>query len=167
MSVRNLMSEFSEDVIRAFVQKNADYYITKWKLMAATDSKVSWNWPAFLFGGFWMLYRKMYLYFFILLFVSFIVGIIPFLSLILGLALWIGLGVFGNYLYAKFTYEKLMKLKLIHKDEESLKLAASQAGGTSVLAVAIALAIFIGLYILAIIAIIALGGATPTGYEEW
>jgi hypothetical protein len=162
------MEEFSEDVIRAFVQKNADYYITKWKIMAATDSKVSWNWPAFLFGGFWMLYRKMYLYFFILLFVGLIVGFIPFINFIASLAMWIGLGVFGNYLYAKFTYDKLMKLKLMHKDEESLKLAASQAGGTSVLAVVIAVIIIFGLNILFLaLLMLASGGAAPTGYEEW
>jgi hypothetical protein len=32
--VKKLMEEFGEEVIRSLVQKNADYYIARWRLMA-------------------------------------------------------------------------------------------------------------------------------------
>lgn len=63
MIIQKLLNEFDEDVIRAFVQKNADYYLNKWKLMAGTNSITSWNWASFSFLGFWMGYRKMYFYY--------------------------------------------------------------------------------------------------------
>ncbi len=48
MVVKKLLDEFNEDIIKAFVQKNSDYYLTKWKIMANSGSKISWNWASFL-----------------------------------------------------------------------------------------------------------------------
>ena len=31
----------------------------KFEEINITGNKISWNWPAFLFTGWWMLYRKM------------------------------------------------------------------------------------------------------------
>jgi hypothetical protein len=159
MVIKKLLEEFDEDIIVAFVQKNADYYLTKWKLMAGLNKKISWNWPAFLFGGFWLLYRKMYLYFFILLLVGSL-SAIPVIGMFISLAIFIGLGLFGNYLYGKFTYEKLTKLKITaNGDKETLRQLAFQKGGTSVTAVIIAGAIYILLIIMLIM--------SAKSYEQW
>ena len=129
--IKKLLNEFSEDVIRLFVQKNADYYIAKWKKMAAKDSKVSWNWAAFLVGALWMGYRKMYLYAFIYMLLM-LTTYIPILGFILALVYWIGIGVLANYIYGKFTYEKLKKLKEESSSEEEFKNKVAAAGGVSV-----------------------------------
>jgi len=167
LSIKKLINEFDEEIIRAFVQKNADYYITKWKLMAITDSKISWNWPAFLFGGFWLLYRKMYLYFFILFFISMLTAI-PIIGMVISIALWVGLGMYGNFLYGKFTYEKLVQLKLITSDKEQLKLLASKKGGTSVLAVIIGIVILLLFLLFGVYALsIGTGMTNGSGLEGW
>ena len=44
-----------------FILKNTDYYISKFEELKITGSKISWNWSAFFFTGYWMLYRKMYI----------------------------------------------------------------------------------------------------------
>ena len=56
-----------EEDVRAFVGPNADYYLQAW---AAADPNggrqaLRWNWPAFFLNVIWMLYRKMYKYFWI------------------------------------------------------------------------------------------------------
>ena len=54
MVVNKLLNEFSEDVLRAYIQENSDYYLTKWKEMSQRNVKTSWNWAAFFLGGWWM-----------------------------------------------------------------------------------------------------------------
>ena len=136
MVIKKLLDEFDEEIIKAYVQKNSEYYLLKWRLMAETYSKTSWNWAAFLLGGWWMVYRKMYLYTFLLLLSSLITWI-PILGWIVGLAIWIGIGLFGNYIYGQHVYKKLKELSLIAKNEEELRTLALQKGGTSVIAVII------------------------------
>ncbi len=49
----------SQDV-SAFVGLKATYYVPRFQRMARNNSSASWNWAAFIFGPFWLLYRKMY-----------------------------------------------------------------------------------------------------------
>jgi hypothetical protein len=59
----------------------------------------SWNWPAFLFGGFWLLYRKMYLYvFFDLIFFLFTFSDSTH-NLYYDITSQLVLGIFGNSIY--------------------------------------------------------------------
>ncbi|RMD47584.1 MAG: DUF2628 domain-containing protein, partial [Aquificota bacterium] len=103
MFPKKLLEEFDEGIIRNFVQKNADYYLQKWKLMAIKTSKISWNWSAFSFGVLWLAYRKMYLYAFFLFITSIIASVKPLLNFLSFIVFWIGLGMFGNYIYAMYT----------------------------------------------------------------
>lgn len=43
-----------------YIKRNVDTYLEKFKKMHRNNTKISWNWCAFLFGGTWFLYRKMY-----------------------------------------------------------------------------------------------------------
>ncbi|WP_457639226.1 DUF2628 domain-containing protein [Persephonella sp.] len=149
MEIKRLMEEFDEAVIRSFVQKNADYYLTKWKIMASGGSKVSWNWAAFLLTGPWMGYRKMYFYAFIFLVLN-LLSYIPLLGLIVWLALWIGIGMLGNYLYGKYTYNKLLELKVKFPDEEAFKMAVVKEGGTSVAGVFLVFLMALGISFVAL-----------------
>src|SRR6266568_1355784 len=48
---------------RAFVGKNADYYLRNFSKFTVTGTESfapTWNWSAFGFTFVWMLYRKMY-----------------------------------------------------------------------------------------------------------
>ncbi|RUM60913.1 MAG: DUF2628 domain-containing protein [Persephonella sp.] len=148
MITKQLLEEFDEETIKSFVQKNSDYYLIKWKLMAETGSKISWNWPAFFFGIYWMVYRKMYVYALIILIIGLLLSLIPLINIIAGLVVWIGFGMFGNYVYAMHTYKKLKELSLISSNPEDLKKLALQKGGTSVLAVFILIGIFLAIEII-------------------
>ncbi|GIP52743.1 zinc ribbon domain-containing protein [Paenibacillus vini] len=64
-------TEPTEEDFALFVGKKADEYLSIW------NQDRRWNWPAFLFGGYWMLYRGMYLYLLLYLIVmSFMVNIV-------------------------------------------------------------------------------------------
>ncbi len=162
MIVKKLLEEFDEEIIRLYVQSNADYYLAKWKLMSASGSKISWNWPAFFFSANWLGYRKMYLYAFIYILLN-IGTLVPLLGLLLWIVLWVGLGLYGNYLYAKKTYEDLLKLRASYSDENVFKQMVVKKGGTSVLGV-IAV-ILMGILVYGIL--LAIGIAVTGGYNNY
>lgn len=50
----------------AYVGKNSEYYTERFRKFRQTEEDefaLTWNWPAFLFPAFWMLYRKLYAWF--------------------------------------------------------------------------------------------------------
>jgi hypothetical protein len=146
MKVKKLIEEFDENTIRNFVQINPDYYLEKWKTMASTGSKVSWNWASFLGTILWLGYRKMYFFAFISIL---LVSISAFKSLgilrsLLPLGIWIGVGIFGNYLYGRYTYNKLLKLKIAFSDENIFKEQSTKSGGTTVGGIFIAILMVLG-----------------------
>ena len=59
--------------VEAFIGKNADYYMEKFKKHRDKQLFMSLNWPALLFGAPWFFFRKMYLYGTIFLVVNLIV----------------------------------------------------------------------------------------------
>lgn len=146
-------SETDQDLM-LFLQKNEFFYIGKFNTMAASNGKVSWNWPAFLAGFFWMIYRKMYLfaaaYFGISLVLSAIK--IPFI----GIILMVCSGLFGNLLY-KNTVDKHMSIarSMPEPGRRSYILAK---GGTNLAAALIILGIFVLLMIIAVIVIVSVMG---------
>ncbi len=160
MIVKKLLEEFDEETIRLFVQKNADYYIAKWKIMAASGSKISWNWSAFFFTSLWFGYRKMFLYAFLYLLLN-VLSVVPLYGFFLWLALWVGVGMFGNYLYAKKTYEKLFVLRQAYPEEQDFKSTVAKEGGTSIFGIIVVIVIAIAIYVSLIIFVSAFFG---TGY---
>ena len=55
------VSSLSEAEIRAFVGRNAGYYLRKWPVGADDRGPArGFNWAAFLLNAFWISYRKMY-----------------------------------------------------------------------------------------------------------
>lgn len=59
----------AEDMV-AFVGSNSSYYLPRFSRMSRNGSFASWNWAAFLFTPYWLLYRKNYLSGGIVLFLS-------------------------------------------------------------------------------------------------
>ncbi|MDP3936024.1 MAG: DUF2628 domain-containing protein [Alphaproteobacteria bacterium] len=67
------------------------------------NQRVNWNWIAFLFSPIWMLYRRLYAAYILLMTVSFILSYSPTAVLLLGLVINIGVGVLGDSLYIYFV----------------------------------------------------------------
>ncbi|MDL2123804.1 MAG: DUF2628 domain-containing protein [Deltaproteobacteria bacterium] len=108
-------------------EKNRIYYQTKFAQFdkKGPGIKASWNWPAFLVGGVWALYRKMYGWFFLLLGVAFISNILekagaPGLSAIVFIIPWIAFAIFANSLYQKNLTKKIAEAKMTIDDENKL-----------------------------------------------
>lgn len=56
------MDNPTEQELRAFVGRKADYYLSRWQdALDGTGGGFRFNFLAFLFGGLWLGYRKMYL----------------------------------------------------------------------------------------------------------
>ena len=56
----------------SYIGPNSAYYLPRFYRMSRNGSRTSWNWPAFLFTPYWLLYRKNYLSGGIVLFLSII-----------------------------------------------------------------------------------------------
>ena len=87
----------------AYVRDKVDYYMDRFSKMQMTGDKVSWNWAAFFFTSYWLIYRKMYKPFAIVAALE--IFLIPAAAELiepigaLTFVLNILIGLFGNYLY--------------------------------------------------------------------
>ncbi len=159
-----------EDLLAAFLgPKNAQYYEQRFRRFEEQNSVVSWNWPAFFFGFFWLLYRKMWLFAVLYLFVLPIVQSVLLVALIaiLGsdagttlyfliwfLTSYIALPMFANWLYYRHAQGKLQKAATMSASPDQQALQLARTGGTSSVALVVLpllLVFFVG--ILAAIAI--------------
>jgi len=113
-----------EDFI-AFIGNNAGYYLHEFKKfnIAGRDSfSLTWNWPAFLAGFGWLLYRKMYVW----ALIAFVSMLIPYL----GLVSWIAVGAIANYLYYQHAKRKILEVRELHQSVE-ISVVLSQIGGVN------------------------------------
>jgi hypothetical protein len=137
-------------------EKNRAYYESKFDQFdrKLANYQISWNWPAFFFGGIWALYRKMYWWFFIacivnIFFISFYKAVskgdwfqlvtVFFFSECVNIAF----AIFANSLYQKNLRKKITKAKAAINDEDRLLEHLRHIGGvhTWVIWVCIALPI--------------------------
>ena len=107
------------DDYSAVIQKKAKFYKKTFKDMDEGERKTSWNWSAFLFPGYWTLYRKMYGFGFIFVVIQLLSMMLsiccqfaepdevpemlafPYLTLCIGLPLSILCGALANWFYKK------------------------------------------------------------------
>ncbi|WP_457640580.1 DUF2628 domain-containing protein [Persephonella sp.] len=131
------MENITKEEMEAFIGKKAEYYLNKFEKFEKGNA-VSWNWAAFFFGVLWMFYRKMYLYGLIAFFLIMIINIFlevakinPVISIGISLWLWIGFGMFGNYIYYIFVKNNISKLKAQYPDKEKLIEVLKKKGGVN------------------------------------
>ena len=155
---------------RAIGPKNTEYYLRQRERIA--DGKVSWNWPACLITGYWLLYRKMYLWFFgyigssfglqfaLTLSELFLADVLVLvLSILLVLAFFVLPGFYGSALYLRKIHQLTDTAEqTFPNDPEQQGRWLDKRGGTSWLVVGVLLA----LAILGIVAAIAL-----PAYQEY
>ena len=137
------IGENYESTLRAYIGKNSDYYINQFKNIEENNkANVNWTW---LVGNFWLLYRKMFAYFFLTL--------IP----IVNIYFVINLIFNSNKIYYKFICKKIEKDGMNNKDiknyEDNIPLAKKH-GGISYVGIIISLTISIAIPIILVNSII-------------
>ncbi|OTG90080.1 DUF2628 domain-containing protein [Acinetobacter sp. ANC 3813] len=95
----------------------------------------SFSWAGLIFGAYWLLYRKMYAYFFTLLACGFFAGLLmQIIGLSLAYALAVALipnvilGCFGKRLYIEFAQSKV---KAYMQNQQYSAKVFAEAGGTA------------------------------------
>ncbi len=135
-----------------FIGTNFDIYKRKWQLGTRSPcADGTWHWPGFLFGAYWMLYRKMYgvaaawiagvaIWSIVNLFLS-----VPnFVALLVGLGINIAAGVIANSLYLKHARRVIDDVVATHREKpQALRAELALRGGTSVGAVLIGLVMYV------------------------
>jgi Tfp pilus assembly protein PilE len=136
------------DDLAVFVGGNAEKYLTKFRKFSVNGQDVfaaTWHWPALLFGFFWFLYRKMYLW----ALLAFILGMIPYVNF----AAAIFFGIRGNYMYYQHAKKKLAELQATLPPSGAQRTAMiAKKGGVNVIAIVLPIVLFV-FAILAAIAI--------------
>jgi uncharacterized membrane protein len=147
----------------SLITKNAGYYVSTFKNFESgrfDKIKVTWNWPAFFFGFWWFIYRKLYLWAFFV----FVVNLIPFctkmiydiktsniLRIFLGFLIMIIWGASANYIYYRHIKKKIAEIDNLHLLKTPRQAELTRTGGVNRIAVVLPLT----LATLAIIGIIA------------
>ena len=122
----------AREVRERLIGTKLEYYLPRFEKMENLNSVTSWNWPAFIVGCNWMLYRKMYGFGVALWVVSQVINLlgVP----LLNWAVWIGTGVLGNYLYMKDINNRTEKAMNMQPDEREVYIQKnSGTGWTAVL----------------------------------
>ena len=151
--------KLDESLLGAFVGADKrDYYLKKWKKSGQT-----WNWAAFFLSIFWLGYRKMYMYLFIilglyLLFDLFVVfsGVNVGEDNTITITVAVICGFLGNYLYLQHANKEIQKVTEQQLGrEEDVQAELQRRGGTSGLGVLIA---FGGLVVYMVLGTLLYGG---------
>ena len=137
-----------EERLRAAIGPRADYYLRHWQEVDAKGKSYDWNWAACFANAYWLIFRKMWLalVLFILanIAVSALGAVIPALNkyvIVLMILLTFVTGSYGNHLYRR----QIRKLVASGAPAEQL----ARRGGTSPLALIVALILTVALGLLA------------------
>lgn len=119
-------TELTQEEFSSFIGKNAEKYIRKFRKFhvdGGDSFSVTWHWPAFFFGFWWLLYRKLYVWAFIALFLL----LIPFWFFVNPFVY----GIIANYIYYRKAKKKILKYKNLQPsvDPSQMALALSKIGG--------------------------------------
>lgn len=151
----------ASEAARIFVGKNTEFYVKSWGLDGSSGR--SWNWPAFLFGPIWMMYRKMYIYAAIWTAIVFVDVIIEDIlnasdrvSNIITFAMALAVGFAGNWLYRRH-FEKIYFVSSVSRAGTDSRLELARRGNVSVGA---AIAYTVGVVLLVVV------GAVLSGLAE-
>ena len=155
-------SDFSDDELSLFLEKNQGYYMEKFKTMNKTADKKSWNWCAFLFGGYWIFYRKMYVEGIIYIISNTILACIPFIGWILNIAIYVCAGLFGNSFYYEHIKKKFVEISCA--DSSMRTVLIQKNGGTNIILPIILLAVPIVIVLILTIFISTLGIVSTYSY---
>lgn len=141
----------SQQAYAAFVGSNFPVYRRKWRLDRPGHNASGWHWPAFLFGAFWMLYRRMYAvaagWIAALVGLSFLEALVN-ASSALSTAITFGAsataGALGNHLYLRHADRIIAQARATYRDNaQALHAELAARGGTRWSAVVLGLLAYV------------------------
>ena len=134
----------AREVRERLIGSKTEYYLPRFEKMETLNSITDWNWAAFFFGFWWMLYRKMYVFGAVALVVTELLSMltIPGLGLLVSLAV----GVVGNFLYMKDINNRTDKAMDLQPEERELYIQKNSGTGWTGVVVA-----FVGFLVLGMI----------------
>ena len=143
-------SDLSEAEIRAFVGRNAEFYLRKWSPARRGSGRPKrWNFAAFFLSGLWVPYRKMYRVTLIILGIlvaeslleeAAIAGglaserMVASLNRLIGILFSIVCGTFGNAWYLAHAQREIGRIRALGLEDDAYHKALARRGGTSFLA---------------------------------
>jgi RNA polymerase subunit RPABC4/transcription elongation factor Spt4 len=133
----------AREVRERLIGSKAEYYLPRFEKMETLNSMTDWNWAAFFFGFWWMLYRKMYVFGAVALVVTELLSMltIPGLGLLVSLAV----GVVGNYLYMKDINNRTDKAMDMQPEEREVYIQKNSGTGWTGVVVAFAVFLVLGM----------------------
>lgn len=119
------------ELLYLYVGEKADVYERKWE-----KGRLSWNWAAFIFGLFWLGYRKMYVPLLVILGLFLLFDVAAYLmgdfeaswDFGIGFVVSVVLGMGGNQLYRQDAERKIWKIRTSHRPEH-VEAAVMKKGG--------------------------------------
>lgn len=128
----------TREFYRAFLgDKNPEYYLAKFLHFDRQGHglRASWNWPALL-SGLWLLYRKMYGWFFVFCGIVVVSSLFeksghPGISLLIIAVPWVLFPVFANALYHNKVKQKIAAAQLAVNEEQKIIEFLRRKGGVN------------------------------------
>jgi len=142
---RSGVEDRDDEDLYLFVGTKSSTYRKKWARLdpASPFSKLSWNWSAFLFGSYWLAYRKMYLYAIILVVVSLAISLFGTSLWGFGMIIiWVARGLWSNGAYLSFVKRKVDKIKSAHSDPAVQRTLIVKEGGTSAIGLTVTIVLY-------------------------
>ena len=151
--------------LRAFVGPRAGVYLAKWyPLLTGTTGTGGFNWPAFLWSGLWIPYRKMYritaIFYFIMLATTigeeivflYVMGreVPPFLDSAIGLVAALVCGFSANLWYLAHARRGIAEVRALGFQDSNSLPEIARRGGTSLLAALGLFVCFLGTMVAAV-----------------
>ena len=133
----------AREVRERLIGSKTEYYLPRFEKMETLNSITDWNWAAFFFGFWWMLYRKMYVFGAVALVVTELLSLltIPGLGLLVSLAV----GVVGNFLYMKDINNRTDKAMDLQPEERELYIQKNSGTGWTGVVVAFVVFLVLGM----------------------
>ena len=153
----------SDEDLAAFFGDKASYYLIEKEVLERSGSRISWNWPAFLFNFLWMYYRKMWAQATLTAFISIILSASIVFNWGVGIVMLV-VGMYGNGIYVTHARKKVAEIDVAGVNPDQRLESLAKAGGTTWLPVVIGLFVIIGLTILFIVL---WGGVVLTVLGGW
>ncbi len=146
----NTASPTANGEMEQMLGPNSDYYMRKFREINEKNSEASWNWAAFLFSPFWLIYRKMYSYAAIVFGIEIVLDILNSFNSILiqlvSLGVSVAVGIFANGFYQNFLSPKVSAMKNL--SEEQKKQYILREGGVNAPATAVLVFAYYAVYVL-------------------
>lgn len=148
-----------EEVLRAFLSENSVYYLARWQgLRSGSGGYAGFNWAAAFFSVYWLCYRRLYIWLIPYVVLVMLASFLPILfsgraaqgiaQILVGVVLFVVVGLSANVI----LWNRALR---VAKEFSSLA-DIRRAGGISVRSVWIALAVCVGVPVLAAVLVLAL-----------